>query len=236
VRPFPLVVFVHGGYWTPLDRRWLEPLLGTHGNVGGALARRGIGAAILGYRQYPEIQRGDDSLDDIARAIGYVEATAPAWGADPKRIVVVGHSAGGHLVSLLGLDPRILARNGVESGSLAGFVSVDGVFDLKATLAHFKPNQAAVVRQLFGPDDAALAAHSSVTYAHAAHAPLLFVDSTGDEAVCRESFARLKRELASDSRARFVELEGLEHNEMIVRMGMEHDPLSALLAEFVSGL
>src|SRR3954463_2942974 len=62
---FPLVVFVHVGYWRPLDRRWLEPLLGTHANVGAALAHRGIGTAVIGYRQYPEVRRGDDSLDDV---------------------------------------------------------------------------------------------------------------------------------------------------------------------------
>src|SRR5260221_6914105 len=60
-RPFPVVVFVHGGYWKPLDRRWLQPLLGTNGNIGAAFAHRGIGAAIVGYRQYPEVQNGDDS-------------------------------------------------------------------------------------------------------------------------------------------------------------------------------
>ena len=214
----PLVVFVHGGYWNPLDRRGLEPLLGTHGNVGAALAQRGLAAAIIGYRQYPEVRRGDDSLDDIARAIRYVHDAAPSWGADPARLVVVGHSAGGQLVSLLGTDPRILRKSGLEDGAVAGFASVDGIFDLKASLSHLKPDQAAVVRELFGPDDAALAEHS--TQVQGSHPPLLFVDSTGDAAICREAFARMRARLAADAKARFVELPGLEHNEMIVRMGM----------------
>ncbi|HYP86640.1 MAG TPA: hypothetical protein VEQ59_00765, partial [Polyangiaceae bacterium] len=47
----PIVVFVHGGYWSALDRRWLQPLLGAFGNVGVAFARQGIAAAIIGYRQ-----------------------------------------------------------------------------------------------------------------------------------------------------------------------------------------
>lgn len=234
--PFPLVLFVHGGYWTPLDRRWLEPLLGTHGNVGGALARRGIGAAIIGYRQYPEIERGDESLDDIARAIRYAREAAPRWGADPKRIVLVGHSAGGHLVSLLAMDPSILLRNGVESGAVAGFVAVDGVFDLEPTLAHFEPAQAAILRRLFGPDAAALAEHSTLHHVHAGHPPLLVVDSTHDETVCRESFAMLRQRLAGDPEARFFELPGIGHNEMIVRMGMADDPLTPLLATFIESL
>src|SRR5437764_8494967 len=69
--PSPVVVFVHGGYWRPMDRRWMQPLTGAYGNVGVALARHGIVAAIVGYRQYPQVRSGDDSLDDIAGAIRF---------------------------------------------------------------------------------------------------------------------------------------------------------------------
>ncbi|HMI87844.1 MAG TPA: alpha/beta hydrolase [Polyangiaceae bacterium] len=234
LRPFPMVVFVHGGYWKPLDRRWLQSLLGTHGNVGAALARRGIGAAIVGYRQYPQVQKGDDSIDDIARAIRYVQSEARSWGGDPKRLIVMGHSAGGHLVSLLGMDPDILRRHDVESGAVAGFVSIDGVFDLSAALGYLKPDQVSILRGLFGPDDAALAQHSTITHARADHAPMLFVDSTDDEAVCLDGFHRMRARLAhAGSKALFVELKGLGHNEMIVRVGTDNDPLMPTLLEFI---
>jgi pimeloyl-ACP methyl ester carboxylesterase len=230
-RPFPVVIFVHGGYWEPLDRRWLQPLLGTHGNVGAAFARRGIGAAIIGYRQYPQVRRGDDSLDDVARAIGYVERSAEGWGVDPRRIVVIGHSAGGHLVSLLAMDPRILRRNGVDRDAVAGFVSVDGVFDLRAAMKYLKPDQAAILRALFGPDDASLAEHSTISYVDANPPRMLFVDSTSDEAVCLDGFRRMRTLLAI--RSQFVELKGLGHNETIVRVGMDGDTLTPILADFV---
>ncbi len=232
--PFPMIVFVHGGYWKPLDRRWLPWLLGTHGNVGAAFARRGVGAAIIGYRQYPQIQKGDDSLDDIACAVRFVLQRASEWGADPKRVVVIGHSAGGHLVSLLGMDPRILRRSGVDSSRVAGFVSIDGIFDLKASLGYLKADQSAVLRTLFGPDDAALAEHSTTSYARADHPPMLFVDSSGDEPVCLDGFHELRPRFArAGSAAEFVELDELGHNETIVRIGMEQDPVLPTLVEFV---
>jgi acetyl esterase/lipase len=150
---------------------------------------------------------------------------------------VIGHSAGGHLVSLLGMDPRVLLRNGVESSSVAGFVSVDGVFDLHATLGYLKPDQGAILRNLFGPDDAALANHSPISYARADHPSMLFVDSTGDEAVCLDGFRRMRERLAqAGSRARFVELEGLGHNETIIRVGMDNDQLMPTLLEFVESV
>ena len=231
---FPIVVFVHGGYWSPLDRRWLEPLLGAHGNVGVALARHGIAAAIIGYRQYPRIQSGDDSLNDIATAIRFVHDSCAGWGCGP--LFVVGHSAGGHLVSLLAMDDRILRRNGVEAGSLAGFVSMDGIFDLAASLPAFTADQRAVMRTLFGPDDAALALHSTISYARAQHPRLLFLDSTGDAQVCRDAFRQMKARMTElGSPAQFVELAGLGHNETVIRIGMNDDSvLPPLLAFFAA--
>ncbi|HTQ04404.1 MAG TPA: alpha/beta hydrolase [Polyangiaceae bacterium] len=232
--PFPIVVFVHGGYWSPLDRRWLEPLIGTFGNVGVAFARQGVAAAVIGYRQYPAIQHGDDSLDDIASAVRFVHDSCPAWGCGP--LFVFGHSAGGHLVSLLALDPRILARHGVEPDSVAGFVSFDGIFDLEASLPAFSAEQAAIMRRLFGPDSAALAAHSTVTYARARHPRLLVMDTTGDAAVCRDAFRQLKKRCGElGSPARFVELVGLGHNDAVVRMGMDDDPVMPSLLAFIRG-
>ena len=229
---FPIVLFVHGGYWSALDRRWLEPVLGTFGNVGVALARHGVGAAIVGYRQYPSIQRGDDSLDDIATAIRFVHDSCPLWGCGP--LFVVGHSAGGHLVSLLAMDPGILARHGIETGSIAGFVSIDGIFDLTAALPALSSEQAAVMRQLFGSDAAQLARYSPLSYAGAQHPRLLFVDSTADAALCRASFQRMKaRMTALGSPAQFVELPGLGHNETMVRVGMQDDPIVPLLLTFL---
>jgi acetyl esterase/lipase len=151
-----------------------------------------------------------------------------------RRMFVVGHSAGGHLASLLAMDGRILRRNGVDPEAISGFVSIDGIFDLGASLGAFKPGQADIMRQLFGPDDASLAAHSTISYARARHPPLLFIDSTSDQQVCLDSFRRMKARMAEvGSPARFVELAGLGHNEAVLRIGRDDDPVMPALLAFV---
>jgi hypothetical protein len=155
------------GYGSVLDRRWLEPLLGTYGNLGSFLARSGTGAAILSYRQYPQVQRGDESLDDMATAIGFVGRSCEAWGCGP--VYVMGHSAGGHL--------------GLPSS-----------------------------RELFGPDEVTLATHSTASYVKASHPRLLFIDSAGDERVCRDGFGEMKARLSKLGRP-------AAFNETILRMG-----------------
>jgi acetyl esterase/lipase len=233
----PVVLFVHGGYWSPLDRRWLQPLLGTHGNIGAALARHGVAAAIVGYRQYPAITRGDDSIDDIARAVRFVRENAAAWDADPQRVYLMGHSAGGHLVSLMALDPSILPRNGLPADAIAGFISVDGIFDLPASLPYLDLKEAKILSDLFGTEPAALLAHSPIAFASAQHSPLLFIDSTGDEPVCLDGFRKMRSRFAdAGSKARFVELDGLGHNETIVRVGMTSDPITPLVTEFLGAV
>ena len=147
---------------------------------------------------------------------------------------VVGHSAGGHLVSLLALDGGVLRQHGVDPDAVAGFVSIDGIFDLGASLAAFKTDQAAVMRQLFGSDDRALAAHSPISFARARHPRLLFVDSTGDDELCRDSFHRMRARMAEvGSPARFTELEGLGHNAAVIRIGTDDDPVMPVLLDFV---
>ena len=135
---------------------------------------------------------------------------------------------------MLGMDPRIFRRNGVDPAAIAGFVSMDGIFDLKASLSSFTPEQAATMRKLFGPSDATLAAHSSISYVRPDHPRLLFLDSTDDEKVCRNAFRDMRARLAAvGSPAKFVELPGLGHNETIVRIGMDDDPVMPSLLAFV---
>jgi hypothetical protein len=131
-------------------------------------------------------------------------------------------------------DPRILLRNGVAPEAISGFVSIDGIFDLAASLPAFKPAQAEIVRELFGPGDADLAAHSPISYARAKHPPLLFVDSTGDQPVCLDGFHSMKARMTEmGSSAGFVELAGLGHNEAVLRIGTDADPVMPSLLAFV---
>lgn len=96
----PLILMVHGGAWRigDKDRR---------GVVNNKIAHwlpRGYVFVTINYRMLPELD-GLAQADDVARALAYVQAHARDWGADPDRVVLMGHSAGAHLVALLSSDP-----------------------------------------------------------------------------------------------------------------------------------
>lgn len=126
--PLPLVVFIHGGAWRGGDKRGMgeaaRPLL----------EDGGYAVASVGYRLTDEA-RWPAQIHDCKAAIRWLRAHAAAYGLDPERIGVIGPSAGGHLVAMLG-----------TSG---------GVADLEGDLGDHDDadSRVACVVDLFGPSD-----------------------------------------------------------------------------------
>lgn len=118
---WPVVVFFYGGSWNSGERA-------QYGFVGAALASRGMLALVADYRLYPEV-RFPDFLADSAQALAWGLRHAGAHGGNPRRVFVMGHSAGGYNAAMLALDRRWLAATGHTPGELAGFIGLAGPYD-----------------------------------------------------------------------------------------------------------
>jgi acetyl esterase/lipase len=126
--PAHLVVFVHGGGWT-------------RGNKAGAwhiarvLTAQGYVVASINYRLLdPGSSSGAtlvDAATDVAAATAFLLRHAADYGIDPSRYALMGHSAGGHLVALVGTDPFYARAAGLDLNRLAAVVALDGVFDIR---------------------------------------------------------------------------------------------------------
>jgi len=117
---FPVMVFLHGGAWRGGDRS-LYPLLGNR------FALAGIGVAIPSYRLMPKYAYPAQP-DDAAAAFAWVHRYIGELGGDVSRIYLAGHSAGGHLASLVALDPKYLAKYGLDPSVIRGVISLSGVY------------------------------------------------------------------------------------------------------------
>jgi acetyl esterase/lipase len=117
-----VVVFFYGGSWTAGSR-------GLYRFVGAALAERGIVTVLPDYRLYPQV-KFPLFLDDGALAVAWVQKRAHEFGGDPRRIVLMGHSAGGHEASFLAYDRRLLEKAGANPESIVGFVGLSGPYAL----------------------------------------------------------------------------------------------------------
>lgn len=117
----PVVVFFMGGNWIKGERD-------DFAFVGRALASRGYVVVIPDYRLYPEVKY-PDFLDDSAQAVAWTAREISAFGGDPKRLYVMGHSAGAYNAAMVALDPKYLAKHGMKASALRGWIGMAGPYD-----------------------------------------------------------------------------------------------------------
>ncbi len=132
----PLVVFIYGGTWSSGSKD-------EYPFVARPLARRGVIVVVPDYRLYPDVVF-PSFLDDNAQAVAWAFAHAAELGADPARIVLMGHSAGAFNVGMLALDQHYLAAAGITRDRLAGAIGLAGPY-------HFLPTDDKAAIPVFGP-------------------------------------------------------------------------------------
>ena len=118
---FPVVVFLHGGTWMAGDKDFF----GINRKAGRMLARNGYVAVLANYRLSPLV-RHPEHARDVARAFAWARKNAAKHGGDPTRMILVGHSAGGHLAALVATDPAYLSA--ADRKALRGVVGISGVY------------------------------------------------------------------------------------------------------------
>jgi acetyl esterase/lipase len=119
--PAPVIVFFYGGNWVSGARE-------DYAFVGRALAARGFVVVIPDYRLYPEV-RYPDFLHDAAQAVAWTARSIAGYSGDPRRIYLMGHSAGAYNAAMLALDARWLGREGIRPGTLRGWIGLAGPYD-----------------------------------------------------------------------------------------------------------
>ena len=145
----PVVFFIYGGSWSGGAK-------GTYALVGEAFAARGFVTVIADYRLVPEV-RFPVFIEDGALAMRFVVDGIARYGGDPRRIHLVGHSAGAYNAMMLTLDRRYLAGAGVSPRVIRSAVGLSGPYD-------FLPLEGAVTTATFGASDN-LARTQPITFA-----------------------------------------------------------------------
>jgi acetyl esterase/lipase len=118
----PTLLFMHGGYWTHGYKEWL-------GFMAPALVSLPALFISVGYRLSPAVKH-PAALDDCLTALTWAYHHVAAYGGDPQRLFVGGHSAGGHLAALLALQPALRTARGLPAEVMKACFPVSGVYDL----------------------------------------------------------------------------------------------------------
>ena len=227
----PVVIFVHGGGWFRGDKSNVDAK-----PVG--FNARGFVFVSVNYRLIPEVDV-TRQMQDVARAVAWVKENIGQYGGDPSRMFLMGHSAGGHLVSLLGTDESYLRAEGLSLADIRGVVSLDTqAYDIYKLMSNLPPASGEVYRETFGDDPEFWKAMSPQRHAAAdKNIPPFAVVYTGG----KESRATLSKEFfASLQEAGIpsVLLPAPEktHGKLNREFGLPNDRISKLVFDWLDEL
>jgi arylformamidase len=119
----PVLVFIHGGWWRTLDKA-------DHAFIAPSFNADGALVVVPNYALCPSVSIEHIVLQ-MAAAVVWTWRHAAQHGGDPSRIALVGHSAGGHMATMLLSCRWKELADGLPAQPLAGALAVSGLFDLE---------------------------------------------------------------------------------------------------------
>ena len=224
--PTPAVVFVHGGYWRNQARSYYRAFTGLYENFGLALASRGIATAVIDYRLFPQAKPAEQ-IADVNAAVAFLKTHAAEYNIDSKAILVVGHSAGGHLA--------LLAAWQGHNADIRAVVALSPILDI----AHMRQNKEADFnKELTGPffgSGERDSEFSPATYASAKAQATLLLFGENDYAYLVEQ-SLLYREKFSTANLKQILVEsvpGVDHSSMVMDVNSKTDKVSDRVASYI---
>ncbi|MDB5849585.1 MAG: alpha/beta hydrolase [Rhodoferax sp.] len=222
----PVLLMVHGGAWMAGNK----DSRGVVDNKAARWVARGFIFVSVNYRMWPEADPAEQALD-VARALAAVQAQAPGWGGDPARVVLMGHSAGAHLVALLGAAPSRARAAG--AGPWLGTIALDSAAVNVPALMQ-RPHLRFYDR-VFGSDPAYWASASPLQQMSADATPMLLVCARQrPDQPCRQAEEMAVRAKAL-GRQTDVLPQSLTHAEINAQLGLPGGYTDAVEA-FMAGL
>lgn len=194
-KDFATVVWFHGG-----------GLTGGSKELPDALKQQDICIVGVNYRLSPKVKAAT-GIEDAAAAVAWVFNNIGTYGGDSTKIFVSGHSAGGYLALMVGLDKHYLAARGIDANRIAGLIPLSG-----HTITHFTIRQERGIKDTQPQVDEL----APLWHVRADAPPLLLI--TGDrelEMLGRyEENAYLARmmKIAGHKQTRLLELQGYGHS------------------------
>lgn len=214
----PVIMMVHGGGWRIGDKT-------SRGVVENKAARWLPRGFILVSVNYPMLPKNSvaQQADDIARAVAMAQRSAVGWGGDLAKFILMGHSAGAHLVSLLTVDPQRAYRLGARPW--LGTVSLDSAaMDVPRLMEKWHPR---LYDRAFGDDLAQWKALSPYYAITAQSLPWLNVCSSQRDTSCSQSAALAEKAKALGVRGSVIS-QDLTHAEINATLGLPGDYTKAV--------
>ena len=232
----PVVFWIHGGGWQTGDKTAVQ-------TKPQAFVDRGFVFVATNYRLLPNVEMGVINRD-IAKSIHWVHDHIAEYGGDPKRLLVMGHSAGAQLAALICTDDRYLKAEGLSLSIIKGCVPVDGdTYDVPAIITtaetrrtvHGQPQAKFGHREKFGNDPEKHRDFSAVTHvAKDKGIPaflILYVNDHPDNSAQAQRLGNVLKDAGIPTKV--FGAQETNHSRINVNLGTADDPSTKALFEFV---
>jgi acetyl esterase/lipase len=214
-KDFPVLFFVHGGGWTKGSKDGFAK----HGHL---FAKNGIAFVAINYRLTPQVQHPVHA-QDVAKAFAWTHAHIAKYGGRPDEIVISGHSAGGHLVALIGADASYLKAEKLSLADIKGVIPISGVYTIR--------NRS----KAFGSDDEVLRQASPQTHVQGKRPPFLIIYADKDG----KNFDKMAEEFShalqkNGNVATTLKVDHRTHGTVMSNIANQDDPATQAILAFIA--
>jgi len=215
---FATVVWFHGGSLKAGNKKGDK-------SIAESLVKAGVALVSAEYRLSPKVKY-PAYVQDAAAAFAWTHDHIAEYGGDPRKVFIGGHSAGGYLAFMVGLDPRYLQAFGVGPSALAGVIPVSG-----QTMTHYTVREERGIGQYTITADEA----APVFYVRKETPPMLVLYADHDMAARAEENAYLVAIMkgAGNEHVSGLLIHDRTHNTIASQIAEEADPARLAILEFI---
>jgi acetyl esterase/lipase len=218
VTDYATIVWFHGGGLKEGSR-----------HSGITVAKRftseGLAVVLVSYRFSPKV-KCPVYIEDAAAAVGWVFKTIGKYGGDRDKIFISGHSAGGYLAAIIGMDKSYLAKHNVSLKKIAGLMPVSGQMITHSTIREERNvPRGTIIVDRFAP----------IYHAGKASLPCLCICGDDDLPLrCEENiFFVGALKAAGNKNARYFEVKGRNHSTIVEELHDEDDGVARAMLNFI---
>ncbi|MHC4842172.1 MAG: alpha/beta hydrolase [Planctomycetota bacterium] len=218
VEGYPTIVWFHGGGLR-------EGVRQTGEYVAKRFTSEGMAVVLVSYRLSPKV-KCPVYIDDSATAVAWTFKNITKYGGDPDKIFVSGHSAGGYLTSIVGIDKRYLNKYGISAERIAGLIPISGQTVTHSTIRRERgiPDEKIIVDEL-----------APIYYVDEVKTPFLCICGDDDIPLRTDEnrFFVAALKAAGNTESVYIEIKGRDHSSIVKLINELNDEVALVMLDFI---
>ncbi len=222
----PVIVYFHGGALLMGNKSW-------GGDIGNKVAKSGIGLVSVNYRLSPEFQH-PTHINDVAAETAWVINNIEAYGGNPEKVYIAGHSAGAYLAALLAVDFSLLKAHSIVDSQIVGAILISPFLYVEET-AKDRIERDSIYKTIWGNEPQSWMQASVTPHILPHRDSILLIYADGDDDWRKEQIKRFAKEMTGAGNLHILtnEVSNRNHMTLISAIPDNDDMIVNLIRDFI---